>query len=211
VGRYASDKGGGDFQQCPVGSHVAICVELIDLGTQHGEYQGKPNTRNQVVIRWETPSETMEDGQPFLVSAFFTNSLGEKATLRPILESWRGRAFTPEELASFDLQAILGKPCLISVIHNEKGKAKVNAVMQLPKGTPVPPVHNKLKSFWINEWDSAAFEALPEFFKAKIMESDEYVERQIAKSKGGGGAHFADMSDDVPFAPIGRGAEAYVI
>jgi hypothetical protein len=198
MGRYASDKGGSDFQQCPVGSHVAICVELIDLGTQHGEWQGKPNTRNQVVIRWETPSELMEDGQPFLVSAFFTNSLGEKATLRPILESWRGRAFTEEERDSFDLMAVLGKPCLISIIHTDKGKAKVAGVMALPKGTPVPKPHNPLKSFWIAEWDQAAFDALPEFFKGKIMESDEYVERQIAKSKGKGGT-IMKMEDDIPF------------
>jgi hypothetical protein len=147
------------------------------------------------------------------VSAFFTNSLGEKATLRPILESWRGRAFTEEERNSFDLMAVLGKPCLISIIHTDKGKAKVAGVMALPKGTPVPKPHNPLKSFWIAEWDQAAFDALPKFFQDKIRESDEYVERQIAKSKGGGGggAHFADMQDDVPFRQIGIGAECYVI
>jgi hypothetical protein len=210
MGRYASDKGGGTFQQCPVGSHVAVCVELIDLGTHHEEYQGKMNIRNQVIIRWETPSELMDDGQPFLVTAFFTNSLSEKSNLRPILESWRGRAFTKEELDGFDLQAILGKPCLISIIHTDKGKAKVNAVMAMPKGTPVPKTHNPLKSFWIEEWDQAAFDALPKFFQDKIKESDEYVERQISASKGGGSS-FSDMADDIPFRQIGIGAECYVI
>jgi hypothetical protein len=201
MGRYASDKGGGGtFQQCPVGSHVAICVELIDLGTQHGEWKGKAFAREQIVIRWETTSETMEDGQPYLVSAFFSSDISEKSNLRPILESWRGRAFTQEEKDSFDLQAILGKPCLISIVHNEKGKAKVGGVMALPKGTPVPKPHNPLKSFWINEWDQAAFDALPQFFKDKIAESDEYVERLIGKSKGNSfTGSIKDMDDDIPF------------
>ena len=202
MGRYASEKSGGTFEQCPVGSHVAVCVELIDLGVQHDEYQGKPNARQQVVIRWETSNEVMEDGQPFLVSAFYTNSLGEKANLRHLLEAWRGRSFTAEELLKFDLQAILGKSCLISVIHNEKGKAKVTGVMQLPKGTPTPPVHNKPKAFWIDEWDQAAFEALPDFFKEKIQQSDEYVEKFSNKQAGKpaqGGGSFDDLESDLPF------------
>jgi len=199
MGRYASEQGSGKpFEQCPVGSHVAVCVELIDLGTQHDEYQGKPNQRQQVVIRWETSNEVMEDGQPFLVSAFYTNSLGEKANLRHVLEAWRGRSFTAEELLKFDLQAILGKSCLVSIIHNEKGKAKVTGVMQLPKGTPTPPIHNKPKAFWLDEWDEAAFEALPDFFKQKIMESDEYVERNKSKLVLRDGA-FDDLEDDLPF------------
>ena len=41
MARYASDTGGGDFQQSPAGSHIARCVKLTDLGTQTGEYEGK--------------------------------------------------------------------------------------------------------------------------------------------------------------------------
>lgn len=195
MGRYASDSGGGEFEQCPVGTHVAVCVGLIDIGTQHSEYEGKPTVRQQVIIRWETPNEQMQDGKPFIVSGFYTNSLGEKSKLRPLLEAWRGRAFTQDELQRFDLQAILGKPCMINVIHDEKGKARVTGAMALPKGTQAPTASNPTVAFWIDEWDQARFDALPEGFKKFIMKSDEYLARTMpAKAES-----FADMTDDIPF------------
>ena len=123
MGRYAKSSG-GEFQQCPAGTHVARCIKLIDLGTQHGEYQGKPTRREQIVVQWEVPGETIdtESGpQPMIVSKFYTNSLGEKANLRGDLETWRGLQFTPDELAGFDLMKILNAPALINVIHNEHG------------------------------------------------------------------------------------------
>lgn len=170
-------KQGGDFQQAPEGTHVARCIRLIDLGTQHSEYQGKPNVRQQVVVQWELPGETIdtESGpQPMIVSKFYTNSLGEKANLRADLESWRGRQFTAEELRGFDLLKILNAPALVNVIHNDDGKARVKGVMALPKGTNCPPAHNKPSAFSIDEWNDEAFAALPEGFQKIIRESDEY-------------------------------------
>jgi len=191
MGRYASDNG-GDFTPAPAGTHRAVCVELIDLGTQHGEYQGKPVARNQIIIRWELSDELMEDGQPYLVSGFYTNSLSEKSKLRPLLESWRGRPFTEEELVKFDLQNILGAPCLISVVHKEN-RARVAAASALPKGMERPQPRNPLKTFWIDAWDQAAFDALPEGFRKLIMRSDEYG------ALVSGGPSKPTDDDDIPF------------
>lgn len=183
MGRFASDTGGGDFQPAPEGTHVARCIELIDIGTHHGEYQGAPTVRNQVIVRWELPNETIEiDGkpQPMIVSKFYTNSLGEKANLRADLTAWRGRAFTQEELMKFDLMNILGKPCLLTIVHNEKKKAKVSAVSGLAKGMTCPPQVNAMRSFWIDEWNGDVngepFASLPKGFKELIQQSDEYKE-----------------------------------
>ena len=177
MGRYSSDTGGGDFKQAPAGSHVGRAVRIIDLGTQHDEYQGEPTVRNQVLVQWELPNETVEiDGQdkPLLVGKFYTNSLGEKANLRRHLESWRAKPFTQEELERFDLMKILGAPAILSVVHNEKGKAKVVGVSAMPKGMTCPPAFNQPSAFWIDEWDDNAFTALSDGIKAIIMKSDEY-------------------------------------
>jgi hypothetical protein len=127
------DTGGGDFAQCPEGSHIARCIKLIDIGTQKGEYEGKATVRRQLIITWELPNELIPNGElagkPFGVSRFYTASLGEKAALRKDLENWRGRKFTEKELLGFDLKAVLGAPCMLSVVHTEKGKAKVAGVM----------------------------------------------------------------------------------
>lgn len=134
----------------------------------------------------------MDDGQPYVVSGFYTNSLNEKSRLRPMLESWRGRPFTEEELDGFDLQNVLGKPCLLSVIHKD-GKARVSGASALTKGMDKPAAKNELKSFWIEEWDQETFDGLPEGFKKLIMQSDEYKKR----TKGDGPVE--DLDDDLPF------------
>ncbi len=189
---------GGEFEKAPVGAHVARCISVVDLGTQHGEYQGTAHVSKKVWIMWELPNEKMEDGRPFGVSAFYTISLNEKANLRKDLESWRGRAFTKEELEGFNLKNILDKPCMISVIHTEKGRSKVNGVMSLPKGTPVPPRVNDIMSFDIDEWDDMVFDKIPEGIKKIIMQSDEYLGRT---SDLGNGVRISVLTDEgeIPF------------
>ena len=173
MGRFVSEKGGG-FTPAPPGTHVARCIKITDLGTQHGEFQGRATVRNQIMISWELPNAKMPNGQPFSTSAFYTNSLNEKATLRHHLETWRGRKFTVEELQKFDLQSILGKTCLLQVIHNDTGCAKVTAVIALPARTVVPPQVNPSSTFWIETATDAEFEAISDRLKAIIAASDEW-------------------------------------
>lgn len=206
MGRHSSDTGGGDFIQGPAGSHVARCVKLTDLGTQLEEFEGKVSHRNKVLVTWELPNELMEDGKPFLVSKFYTNSLGDKATLRHHLVTWRGRDFTVEELARFDLQTILGAPCMLSVVHSDKGKAKVDAVMKLPKGMECPPQINPSEAFWLDEFSQEKFEKVSKGIAAIIMKSPEYQEAVGLRPSGEGfkpdsedRSDFGAMVDDIPF------------
>lgn len=194
-----SDKGGGDFQQAPVGAHAARCIKIIDIGTQHSEFQGKPTVREQVIITWELPNELMDDGRPFTVSKYYTASLHEKATLRHDLESWRGRAFSEEELTGFSLKNILGKPCMLSIVDKE-GKSRVGGVMALPKGTVVPPQINPSVVFDISEWDDKVFNSLSEKIKETIMQCDEVKKTKKDRSPTPDTAVADDfLNDDIPF------------
>lgn len=200
MGRYATDAGSGDFKQAPAGNHVARCIKLIDLGTQHGEYKGEPTVRNQIVMQWELPHETMEiDGQqkPLIVSKFYTNSLNEKSNLRADLEAWRGRPFTIEELRKFDLEAVLGKPCMVNVVHNDKGRAKVTSVAAMAKGMTCPEAFNKPMSFWIDPWNDAAYMELPEGFRKIIAQSDEF--KGLNDPGHGVDERHPPADDDIPF------------
>jgi hypothetical protein len=152
----ASDSGSGTRVLAPEGVHRAACIGLYDLGTQSGgQYGPKP----KILIQWELIDEPMDDGRPFVVSQRYTLSLSEKSLLRPMLESWRGRAFTVEELKAFDLFTVLGKPCQVQVIHETSkttGKTYDNvvAVMPLGKGTqPIKPsdIHNPIVRFAFEE------------------------------------------------------------
>ncbi len=179
--KWTGSNGGGDFEPAPAGTHIARCIRLIDLGTQTGEYEGRVTVRRQVLITWELSQELMTTGdhagQPFTVNKFYTQSLHEKATLRHDLEAWRGRAFTDEELAGFDARNILGAPCLISVVHTDKGKAKVQSVMALPKGTNPPKQVNEsiLFSLEPEEYDAAVFDGLSDYWKAMIQTTPEFA------------------------------------
>ncbi len=201
------DSGGGDFEQPPIGTHVARCVKMIDIGTQKGEYQGKATYKRQVIIGWELPNELMTTGEfagkPFGVSKFYTASLSEKANLRADLKNWRGRDFTEEELAGFDAKNILGKPCMLSLTESDKGRIRVTGVMALPKGTEVPDQINPTLYFSLErgEFNKEVFESLSDGYKKMIMVSPEYQEL-TSPAMGGSQQQvndFDDMEDSIPF------------
>lgn len=89
-----------------------VCSKIIDLGTQYSEIF--KNSAHKIRIFWEIVGETIEingEQMPRLVSKEFTLSLNEKSKLRQALQSWRGKAFTAEELQGFDLKKVLGVGC----------------------------------------------------------------------------------------------------
>lgn len=197
------------FEQPPVGAHLARCVRIIDIGTQKGEYKGMPTFRRQVVIAWELPGELMSSGEyagkPFMVSQFYTASLHEKSGLRKDLAAWRTRDFTEQELAGFDLSSILGKPCMVSLIKNEKDKTKINAVMGAPKGSAIPAQINPIMNFSLDDFNEATFNALSDGYKKLIAQSPEYQQirnpqtADQAEQTNSASSGFEDMDDDIPF------------
>jgi hypothetical protein len=200
-----TEGGGKDFPKIPLGTHVARCIRVIDIGTQEGQWKGETTRAPKVVIGWELPLELIPDGeyqgQPFFISEFYTASLNEKAKLRGHLANWRGRDFTPEELGGFDLANILGKPCMLSMVMSETGKTKVGGVMALPKGMQVPPQVNPTVHFSLADFNQAAFDGLTKGMKGKIIASPEY-QRIVGAGKApaampAGGV--ADLDDDIPF------------
>lgn len=199
------DNGGGDFEQPPIGTHIARCIKLIDIGTQKGEYQGKANFKRQVIIGWELPNELMttgdSEGKPFTTSKFYTQSLSEKANLRADLKNWRGRDFTEAELAGFDAKNILGKPCMLSLTTNDKGKVRVTGVMALPRGSTVPDQVNSTVYFSLepDEFDQATFDGISDGIKKMIMVSPEFQSIKSPSAQHHGHGNFSDFDDDIPF------------
>ena len=161
------DSGNGDFELVPAGTHLGICYLVADIGRQETNF----GVKEKVVIAWELPTEIMHDGRPFGVSKMYTASLNEKANLRGDLESWRSKRFTDAELAGFSLTNILGKPCLLTVVHNAKGDrtyANIASVTAVPKGMPVPERVNPLVSYDMDSSSQADYEKLPEWIRKKV-------------------------------------------
>jgi hypothetical protein len=100
-----------------------------------------------LAIVWEI-DKSMADGRPFLVRKRFTASLHEKSNLHRDLKSWRGRAFTPQELAGFDIENVLGASCQLLISHTERDGttfANVAAVMRAGLGQKLKPSGNYVR------------------------------------------------------------------
>src|SRR5262245_18905145 len=104
-----------NFTPAPEGLHHAVCVDVIDVGLQDTPWGPKM----KVALRWELDLPNPDrNNRPYLVTQRYSLSLNEKATLRRLLEAWRGRRFTEAELAGFDLEALLGVNCQLQIVHN---------------------------------------------------------------------------------------------
>jgi hypothetical protein len=196
----------------PSGAHVGRCYGVIDLGTHINPQNGKGFRK--ILLQFELPTELHtfreENGpEPFVVSREFGLSLSEKSHLRPFLEGWRGRPFTPEELAKFDVMVLAGLPCFINIIHNTKGDktyANIASVMTVPKGMQVPPGVNPVVTLSLNdEYNHDVFSALPEWIQKKIQESPEYKsivnDSPTGNQEGKAGTSYHTGMDDgdIPF------------
>ena len=202
---FASDKGSGsDFEPAPAGNHLARCVWIIDLGTTKQEYLGQVSYPHKIFIQWELPNEMktfQKDGEeitePFTVAEFYTLSLNEKANLTPMLESWRGKAFTELEKAQFDITVLAGIPCMLNVVHktNQSGKtrAKAASASPLPKGFECPPQFHPTVLFSLADFSEESFGQVSAGLQKMIEESDEY---QVIAGKVG--QRSAGKLPDVP-------------
>src|SRR5215813_2272915 len=133
-------KAGPNYTPAPAGTHAAVCIDVVDLGELKVEFGGKAKMQHKLRIVWQIDA-CREDGKPFYVSKRYTSSLHEKASLRKDLESWRGGAFTAQELEGFDLENLLSIPCLLNIIHEKKNGqtyANVASIMRLPKSMAAP-------------------------------------------------------------------------
>lgn len=178
---------GTGIQPIKEGTYLAICNMLVDLGLQYNETY--KNSSRKVLIGWEIPEETYEyDGEVHRknLSKRYTASLSERATLRQDLASWRGRDFTQEELAAFDLRNIVGKSCLINVIHKEsngKTYANISSIVALPKGMPKGELVEPPVIFDLDTDDLAKIDKLPAWIGEIIKKSQTYEERLAEPAK----------------------------
>lgn len=163
-GKAPKKSDGGDFHVPPAGSHPAILVAMIDLGTQKESYQGEEREVRQVFLVWELTAEQMP-GSTFnhVLGKVYTLSFHEKAGLRKLAEKWRGKAYNAED--EIDYGAMVGKPCLLTVEHKqskdgERTYANLAGVSPVPKGLAVPPA-KRPQTAW--EIAGGSLERLPDW------------------------------------------------
>ena len=124
----ATESNNKDRQLPEAGATTGVCFSIVDLGTQKTNWDGEEKWTPKVRLSFELPEQTIEGEvtengkttkvtKPMVVSMELTRSLGERATIRKHLETWRGQAFTSKELAAFNLKNVLGKAAMLTLVN----------------------------------------------------------------------------------------------
>jgi len=117
---------GQDIQEpTPEGIHPALLVDCF--AGEQDEYDGK--LTDTIWFVWQVfPADVdgallrQADGRGYQAERKFNRSITPRAKLCEFLECWRGRKFTPEERAGFNLTKLKGVACLLKIEHNWRGE-----------------------------------------------------------------------------------------
>ena len=185
----ATESKNGERQLPEAGATIGVCFSIVDLGTQKTNWDGDEKWTPKVRLAFELPDQTIEGEvtengkttkvtKPMVVSMELTRSLGERATLRKHLETWRGQSFTSKELAAFNMKNLLGKAAMLTLVRKTSQAGReycaIQGLAKLPKSVKAPATTENTQVFYeIEEGKSGAFSTLPEWLQNKICESKE--------------------------------------
>ena len=183
------------------GATVGILYSLVDLGTQKTNWDNEEKWTPKVRLTFELPEqldefEVEENGKrtkvskPMVVSIEQTRSLGEKASLRKLLEQWRGQTFTSAELKAFSLKNLLGKTAMLTLIHKTSQQGRpycaIAGASKLPKSMKASTTSvNDQVYYEIEQGEGGQFPDMPEWLQDKIRASKEFAGAAVATKVGG--------------------------
>jgi len=173
------------------GATVGVLYSLVDLGHQKTNWDNQEKWTPKVRLTFELPDQTdefevEENGKrttvqkPMVVSIEQTRSLGEKASLRKLLEQWRGQTFTSKELQAFSLKNLLGKPAMLTLIHKTSQQGRqycaIAGASKLPKGMKAPATTTNDQLYYeIEQGEAGQFSDMPDWLQEKIRASKEFA------------------------------------
>lgn len=138
----------------------AVCAMVVDCG-QHESVNDKGVTsiKPKVMFIFEL-DQVRSDGQRYVMSQTFTNSLFESSSLRKFLVAWQGRDFTKEEVeAGVDLTKYVGVNAFITPVHKvSKGVtyANIGPITKIrERDVPITPTLKAVPK-WVNDFIAKA-------------------------------------------------------
>jgi hypothetical protein len=173
------------------GATVGVLFSIVDMGHLETNWDNQKKWTPKVRFAFELPDqmdeyEVVENGKttkvqkPMVVSIEQTRSLGEKASLRKLLEQWRGQTFTSKELQAFSLKNLLGKPAMLTLIHKTSQQGRqycaIAGASKLPKGMKAPANTTNAQMYYeIEQGEGGQFSEMPEWLQDKIRASKEFA------------------------------------
>ena len=204
------NSGGQHYPPMDAGTYPAVCVGVVDIGTHTETWEGKEITRNQLILLFDFPTETIEingEQKPRCMSLKLTKSTHDQAKLRKHMIAWRGRDFTDDELKDFHLSKLLGVPATVGVIQktaNGKTFASISMLSKLSKGTEPPKATRRIYFDLADAETYSAIEELPDWIISEINKSAEAIAAKKVFMKESTKSSVAQMGsvpdeDETPF------------
>lgn len=187
-----------DFELCPAGTHIATLYKLVNIGTVKQEWAGVEKDIPKIRLYWELPEEPRtyeieKDGKKeevetiHKISQEYTLSLGEKAKLRPVVTGMIG-TMSDEELYEFNIEDLLGKSCLLNVVHRKSKKnpdrtyAIVEGASPLLKSMEKPEQISETEVIDVNTATEEDLEKLSQNLREKIKSSKEWKQKSAVEN-----------------------------
>jgi len=178
-------KQASNYKMAPIGTHIARCYQFIHIGTNEDEYMGEKKDINKIRLTFELPEEKQvfregDEPKPTVISQEYTFSMAPKANLRKLVEGIIGTTLADHEADSFDVDSIVGMPCLLNIVHKTsrtgKERAEIATASPLMKSMTAPVAFNPSKIMTYKNFDQEFFDKLPSFLKEKMTSSEEYYD-----------------------------------
>lgn len=172
------------------GTFYGQCVDVIDMGTNAEAFGSQPpELKQKVALSFFTGHD--EEGRPRFISQEYTFSAGKKANLRKLLESWRGKPFSDEEIkkTGYPMDRLEGLKAMVNVVHKTSAKgndrAEIASLSPFPKGAPA------LAEFRYER---------PAFWEKRKAEYKDNAEKFLASLSGGAAyqSHNESVDDSFP-------------
>ena len=158
------------------GTHDAVLVHLIDLGTSEDKLFG--TIKRDALMGFELQGRTSE-GKRHIVSGFFDQTMNPKSKLFKTVVAWQGR-MSKAEAKEFDLETLLGKSAVLNIQHTDSGNAKICSIAPTAPNAEELEPESEIFSFWLDDFpdNQEIFEGLSDFAKDRIKSSKEYLEKK---------------------------------
>ncbi len=183
-----------NYQVAKAETQLGLVVRIVDLGMQPNNFaastraalkaEGKDDSRVQdfkhtVEIAFELPDDLLEAGElkgkPLFISKEYALAFGSgtrKSGIKILLENIAGKELTGKDLASFDLESIIGKPLLLQIDHtvakNGKTYANISNTLKVDSRRVIPALVNTPVVITASS-TAAELDKLPVFLKEKVL------------------------------------------
>lgn len=186
---------GIDFKPHPVGPAEGIIAHVTDLGVEDkNPFDPSKEPRHRVIFRFQS-LKLREDGSPYLVNIYSSVSRWATSGFVVVRNNLAGRTLTPDELATFDTNSVVGVRCTGIVTHKQK-QGGGDAYAQIDPASLYRHQDQTIGEIW-SGWD---FETMD----AKDLERmgaprDVSFSSAGGQAQGGQAAAGSTGKDDLPF------------